>query len=309
MKALAAIVMASVLAACSNKPEAVPVELVQLDTAVVQVLALARVEPNGGVVELASPVQGILAEQRVLEGEPVTRGTIIAQLDNTVQQAELAQAEARAAAGSASVQAIRAQVTTAQADLDQARTDEQRVEALFSKGGMTGQQRDDAVVKARTAQLLLDQRQAELQQAIAKQKEQAGDVARARAHAEQRIIRAPGKGTLLSFALQPGEAVNVAGVLGEFAPDTSLVARAEVDELYATRLTIGLEAWVRSQVNGDTLATGRIQRVGTLLKRRSIFSDEGDTEDRRVREVIVVLEPRTTLLPGSKVEVLISLRP
>ena len=138
----------------------------------VQVAALGRVEPVGGVVEVAAAEIGVVSDLLVKEGDRVERNQVLAYLDiSEVREAErdlaasqLAEAEAALAAqeqlGSAriaeaatrvdqvglpqteSIRAQEAEIRNLQAQLDLAQTDLVRFETLAERGAIAQQQLD-----------------------------------------------------------------------------------------------------------------------------------------------------------------------
>ena len=95
-------------------------------------------------------------------------------------------------------------------------------------------------------------------------------------------------------------------ILGVFAPDSPLSAWCEIDELFASEVQAGQKAYVRKQGTTEPLAHGEVSFSGPFLRKKSIFSDEvGDLQDRRVREVRIILDPGSDLHFGSRVQCVI----
>lgn len=138
----------------------------------VQVVALGRVEPGGGTIDVASPEMGVVSELLVKEGDRVQRNQILAYLDIfKVRQAErdyaesqLAEARQTLAAqqqlGAAqiaeantrvdqaalpqteSIRSQEAEIRNLQAQLNLAQTDLARFETLAESGAIAQQQLD-----------------------------------------------------------------------------------------------------------------------------------------------------------------------
>jgi multidrug resistance efflux pump len=137
------------------------------------------------------------------------------------------------------------------------------------------------------------------------------DLRLARALLDQRFIRAPSDGQVLSLDVSPGSLVTPGTVFGTFAPAGPLTVWCEVDELFAPLVAPGLKVVVRAQGGNEELARGTVGFVGPYLRRKSLFSDEvGDLQDRRVREVQVKVDSGwgAKLLLGSRVECVIFLQ-
>ena len=146
-----------------------------------KVAALGRVEPDGGVIEVSSPEQGIIAQMLVATGERVAQGQTLAYLnlyevrlaernyaesqlieaqaqleaqqqlgeaqiaeaDTRISQADLPQAQA--------LEAQQAQILDLEAQLNLANIDLNRFETLAAKGAIAQQQLDSQ--RAQVAQL------------------------------------------------------------------------------------------------------------------------------------------------------------
>ena len=94
----------------------------------------------------------------------------------------------------------------------------------------------------------------------------------------------------------------------DFAPEGPLMAVTEVDELFADKVKEGMSAYIRPQGKTDTLATGKVFLTSPYLRKKSLFADAAsDMEDRRVREVRVLLDQHARALIGSRVECVIQL--
>jgi hypothetical protein len=84
--------------------------------------------------------------------------------------------------------------------------------------------------------------------------------------------------------------------------------RAEIDELFAGRVSEGLAAEVRFIGIETSVAKGTVTFVSPYLKKKSLFSEKaGDQEDRLVREIRIVLDEGSGLLVNSEVECIIKL--
>jgi multidrug efflux pump subunit AcrA (membrane-fusion protein) len=116
-------------------------------------------------------------------------------------------------------------------------------------------------------------------------------------------------GTFLSVNVRTGTYLTNTTPLGDLAPDGVLMALSEVDELFAEKVSVGQDAWIRNQGDTEIIAKGKIVFVGNYLKKKSLFSGKpDDLEDRRVREVRVELGDKANVLIGARVECVIQLK-
>ena len=102
-------------------------------------------------IEVGSPSQGVIHSVAVDRGEQISKGQVLAQLESTVELASVAQARARAE--------MVGEVLAREADLRLARNNLDRVRELFERKMVSVQNRDEAIVEYRVAEMVLQQAQ------------------------------------------------------------------------------------------------------------------------------------------------------
>jgi HlyD family secretion protein len=71
-------------------------------------------------------------------------------------------------------------------------------------------------------------------------------------------------------------------------------------------VTAGQQAWVTADAYGDRRFAGTVLRVGEVLGRKNIRTDEpGERVDTKVLETLIDLEPGTRLPVGLRVDAFI----
>jgi len=232
-------------------------------------------------VELAFRVAGRLQSMRYDEGDTVTAGEIIAELDAEPYQEALAVAEARVAQASAQVDKfkagtrpqdiarVQAAVNQAQAAYSNAESDYKRISGLLETGASSVKARDAARARRDEARAGLDSAREAL--ALAQEGFRSEDIAAAEADlaaakAQQAIaetqfedtkLAAPSNGTLISRMREPG------AMLGSGMPVYSLslrdpvYVRAYVDEPHLGRLAPGARVTVSTD-SSDKVYDGKI---------------------------------------------------
>jgi hypothetical protein len=109
--------------------------------------------------------------------------------------------------------------------------------------------------------------------------------------------------------IKKGSAVNQFEQYAEIAPSGPITVRTEIDELFAGRLTNGLDAYIRFIGSDSVIAKGKIIFLSPYLKKKSLFSQKAnEQEDRLVREVRIKLEEDNKLILNSKVESVIKIK-
>jgi ABC exporter DevB family membrane fusion protein len=296
------------------------------------VAAAGRVEPQSEEIKIGSQLDGKLAEVPVEEGQSVLRGQVVAVLVNDDYRAHLALAEATVAEKEAALdrlnngsrreerQASAAEVREAEAVLENARAERERRSKLWeakviARAEFETADREMKVAEARLAQarernaLVDNQTRAEdRNRAIAELAEARAQVAEASALLDKTVIRSPIDGTVLRKKLHAGESVSSKGdtpvvTVGDCS---RLRVRADVDETDVARIRAGQPAWVTAQAFGDRKFTGHVIRVGQILGRKNVRTDEPtERVDTKILETLIELDSGQLLPSGLRVDTFI----
>ena len=214
------------------------------------IVALGRLEPQGGVRRLAGPSRPTLVIDRLLveEGDLVEAAQPLAVLDTLAED--------------------RARVARLSAELTNARSELERAEGLVRAGSTSPAQRDAARLKADAAAAELDG---------------------ARAALEADTVRAPVPGRILKVHARSGERVGPAGIV-ELGQTDRMYAVAEVYETDVGGVRVGQRATIRSRtlpgaVHGTVERVGLLVRQLDVLG-----TDPAADADARVVEVRVRLD-------------------
>ncbi|KRD75519.1 efflux RND transporter periplasmic adaptor subunit [Lysobacter sp. Root983] len=161
-------------------------------------------------VDVGSQISGQVTDVLVDFNDRVHKGQVIAKIDPSTYQAQIAQ-------GSAQVTSARASLATAQATLRNAELDFQRKSALVERQLVA---RSDADL-ARAAR---DQARAQVSAAEAQINQQIASTQTSRLNLERTVIRAPVDGVVLTRTVEPGQTVAASlqsPVLFQIAEDLS----------------------------------------------------------------------------------------
>lgn len=294
------------LAACQNKTaEPAPVSTPE----VVEVIAIGRVEPASKITAIGTQVNGVINRLYVQEGDSVKKGAPLLELAHEYEDAQLKQAKAKLVTQQAEIETVKAQLASAEIKADNLRSRLQRLKNMVQQGAETQQNLDNAQTDYDQATTDIKRITATLQSAQAQLGERNSDVEVTQSLIAQKIITAPEDGTILTMNITEGAAVTTAKSLLDFAPASPLTVLCEVDELFADKIKPGQKALIRNQGGGEKLADGEVMYVSSYLSRKSLFSDDsGNMEDRRVRQVRIIIKSGTPLLFGARVEVVINTR-
>lgn len=287
-----------------------------------------RVEPRGREMELGAEIAGVVARFLVNEGDTITQGEPLVEFEASAPEAALAQARAELAAAEAELAKAVAgnrpeEVAKANAERDVARARarksanvQRRLESLRAEGAATADELDRARREAEgdRAELAAAEASARLSEAGSRKEDIAlakanVEAARAKmlgaeATLEQRIVRSPIDGAVLSIVARPGQAFSPQRsdpllIVG----DTSVLrVRMEVDERDIGKVKVGDRAFVMADAFGDARYPGRVVEVAPRMGKKTVTSkDPGEREDVEIREALVELDERGPFLPGLRV--------
>ncbi len=251
--------------------------------------------------QLGFKIAGRLAERLVDEGERVTKGQLLARLDNTDQVLGVTQAIANVAyakavladkeSGSrsqeiaesrATVAQSQAMVESAQAQYDNARADYLRFAALHKQKVVSTHENDSyrtahetalkhldeakAILRAQEEQLSLrveGTRKDQIEQARAQLDVAQETLKQAQVKLEYTELHAPFPGVVLSKAAEPGEYLNVGSPVLTVGELDRVWLRAYVPETMVGRVQLGQSAGVTTDSLPDKVFPGRVSFISS----------------------------------------------
>jgi len=293
------------------------------------IAAPGRVEAVSEEIRVSSEISGRLKKVNVEEGDRVQRGQVLAELLNddyrarvAAAEGELSQREAdlRRTLNGARTQERReaeASQKAAKAVLENAKREAERRRGLADRNVIS---RDEAERFERAYQVA----QAEYEQAAqhfalvdaeAREEDQAhaeaavetarAQLAEARAYYEKTLIRAPIDGVILRKLRHTGESVSTQfdSPVITMADDSTLRVRLDVDEADVSKLQVGQHAYVTAEAYGAHKFEGHVIRVGRILGRKNVRTDEpSEHVDTKILETLVELNPGEQLPLGLRVD-------
>ena len=273
-----------------------------------QVAGTGRIEPEAGLTDLASESGGLITRIYIKEGGFIKKDMPLIQLDNSVQSSQVEEAAARLNTQQQQLQLDRVNIEEARNNLKQSQIDYDRTKRLVEKKAETQQQLDNAQTDLENKRLAVKNAEAALRLTEKRISESAIQINTARATQGKSIIRAPENGRLLEVSARIGASLTPGQRYAQLAPEGRLTALCEIDELFADDIKIGQPAFVRYKGYPDTVSKGSVLYTAPYLKKKSLFSDEvGTKEDRRVREVRILLDNQELLI-NRQVECIISIK-
>ncbi|WP_064608330.1 HlyD family secretion protein [Photobacterium sp. J15] len=272
-------------------------------------------------VTLTATAGEIVREQPVKEGDLVTKGDVLVQLDTKQQQAVMARAKAEEAKAAAyllmltngerpeDIAAAQASVERAQATLREARNNFRRVSRLVSQKLASFAEKDKARAERDAAQadydsaseLLAKLTRGERPENIT-QAQAALEAAKAEAALQAQILKdltvvATRDGVLDSLPYNIGERVTAGSIVAAIQAETAPYARVYVPEPYRVKLKAGDRLTVH--VDGmNTSYTGTLRWIATEPAFTPYYALNEQDRARLVYLAEVVMPAEATELPA-----------
>jgi HlyD family secretion protein len=239
-------------------------------------IANGKADVEGGIIQVAARRAGIIADVLVQEGDDVTKGQILARLEDD---------EPRLAAqrASAEVRQARASLALLQVQLSAAQREHRRLEGLAPSNFVAAQKLDQTRDAVREAEARILAQQATVATAEARFSE-------ARYDQELSIIRAPADGRIIRRYANPGAGASTLNVSNMFdlEPRAGRIVRAEIAEGALSHVAIGQTVQMSPESDPAKVYPGKVVRRAAVFGARKLQSDDpSERTDDRVVEVVV----------------------
>jgi multidrug resistance efflux pump len=309
------VIIPLIITACSGSKENKEksgITLNSVNSAMVEVsevVGVGKVEPDKEIISLAAASGGIVKEIYRNDGDSIKKDEPLVRLDDDLELIRVSQLRSQYNSQKSQEDIDELNLRESEARLANKKKLLESVRVLASKGAETKQTLDDLETEVTTLSLTVEKDRAMVKLSASRLMELTAQVRYAEAEADKKILRSPYDGVLLEMQIEKGSAVNQFEEFAEVAPAGPTIVRTEVDELFAGRLSKGLDADIRFVGSDSVVAKGKVIFLSPYLKKKSLFSGESnEQEDRLVREVRIKLEGETGLILNSKVESVIKLK-
>jgi multidrug resistance efflux pump len=274
-----------------------------------EVVGVGKVEPEQEIISLATSIGGVVKDIFRNDGDSIKKDEPLVRLDDELELIRVSQFRSQYNTQKSQEEIDELNLRESEARLANKKKLLESVRTLALKGAETKQALDDLETEVTTLTLNVEKDSASLKLSGSRLKELAEQVRYAEAEADKKILCSPYNGVLLELLIEKGSAVNQFAAFAKIAPSGTTIVRTEVDELFAGRLSNGLDADIRYVGSDSVVAKGKIIFLSPYLKKKSQFSQKADEqEDRLVREVRIKLEGKNGLILNSKVESVIKLK-
>ncbi|HUI66537.1 MAG TPA: efflux RND transporter periplasmic adaptor subunit, partial [Bacteroidota bacterium] len=232
----------------------------------------AVIEPRDRETKVAAAVPGRIARIAVHEGERVSKGALLVQLEDSPERAALQAAEADLAAARARA-ALSAEAY-------------RRIAQAAKGAAATSDDLDRALRQAQSDSLSAEAYRARREQA--------------RSDWERLGVRAPIDGEILQVKSRAGEYETPGGDPLVVMGDVSVLrARVDVDERDIGRIALGNGAFVVADAFPNEMFTGKVVEIGRRMGRKNVRTDDPTERiDTKIVETVIELDRTNGLVPG-----------
>jgi len=252
-------------------------------------IANAKIDIEGGIIQVAARRGGVVREVLVQEGDRVTAGQILARQEDDEARLSLQSASADVAQAESQLRLINVEISTAQREYD-------RLQKLVATNFVAAQRLDQARDAIASAQARLGAQQSAIQTARARRDQAVYNV-------ELTVIRAPQNGRIVRRYANPGAGASTLNVSNMFdlEPDAPRIARAEIVESDIPNITVGQAVEITPEGDPSKVYIGKVLRRAAVFGARKLASDDpSQRSDERVVEVVVAVND-APLLIGQRV--------
>ena len=307
MKTISLIILLGILlVTCKNKAPVGTIAVNNFSGDIHQVIGIGSIVPENEIIQLSAEVAGVIQKVYKNENDSVRAGEIIIELKHTIEDANITQLRSAVAIQVAQIAVDEQAINELQIRYTNSNIEVQRLRNLLAKGAETQQVVDNAATELQSFEANIKKLQAAVEVTRMKWAETKSQVAIAEAQLQQKFIRAPINGVLLELNIQPGNYIDSKQVFAQIKPEGKIIAVCEIDELFADKIQVGQNAIIRNFGALDTSSTGKVYFASSFLKKKSLFTDQaGEKEDRRVREIKILLDNPGTILLNSRMECIV----
>jgi len=239
-------------------------------------IASGKADVEGGMIQVAARTSGIIREVYVQEGDTVTKGQVLARLED--DQQSLA-----ANTASANLRMTQAQVRNLEVQQDAAKRELARLQGLAPSNFVAAQKLDQARDAVASAEAALGSQRATIAMTNAQ-------LSQARYNLELTYIRAPADGKIVRRYANPGAGASTLNVSNMFdlEPAAQHIVRAEIAEAALASVNVGQEAELAPESDSSKIYRGHVLRRAQMFGARKLQSDDpSEKTDERVVEVVV----------------------
>lgn len=292
----------------SEKKKQEEQEKAKLSAVYGSVIAIGKVLPEGGWVQISSPVSAEVKDIMVKEGDEVEQGQVLMTLKENTEELDLAQSQSQLEGLKAQHQASIRDLAKQEIILKELKSKYETSKNLLAKNAETRENVDNDLSNVKQQEELISGLKSQIRANQATEKEQSIIIAKNRQSLKDYQVTAIKKGIVSELNVEIGQTINGTAELGKIVDNENIIIEAEVDELFADSVKIGQTVDINFVGKPTVIGKGKIVYLSpTLMNKSILFETANEAEDRRVRRIRIEPEGNSTLLINSKVECRIKL--
>lgn len=252
-------------------------------------VATGTIDVEGGIGNISANLSGIIKEVFVKEGDQVEIGHVLATQEDAAETIALDEALNSLETQNAQMELHDRQTVTATRDLE-------RIKPLYEIGAITSIEFDRA--NDRVFDLAINKKIKEANLVRTQ-----NNIKKAQFNLEQRKIKAPMAGRIVTIAATPGAGASTMNVTTLFTiiPNTAYIVKAKVAGSMYKDLYVGQKATVTSDYDKETKYDAVVTRVGQYFPIKKEQSNSRNTQQQQL-DVTLSLDDKTLLI-GQKVQI------
>lgn len=300
---LSFLVLLLAVVSCKNEKKQKEEEKAKVSAIYGSVIAIGKVIPEDGWVQISSPVSAEIKEIRVKEGDEVEQGQVLMILKENSEELDVAQSQAQLESLKAAHQTNLSDLAKQDIILQELKSKYETSKALFAKNAETKEKVENDLSNLKQQEELISGLRSQIKANKASEKEQSILISKNKQSLQDYLITAIKKGVIAELNVQLGQTINGTEELGKIVDKDNIIIEAEVDELFADSVKIGQTVDINFVGKPTVIGKGKIVYVSpTLMNKSILFETANEAEDRRVRRIRIEPEKNPSLLINSKVE-------
>lgn len=303
------VVCATLIASCRGEKKEVPRTQEQILDSVEVIQAVGKVVPAEDWALVTAEISGKITEILIKEGDSVQQGQTLFVLSSGNADLEVEEARAK-------LITLTADRQSTLNDLSKAKLVEQELKAVYEttqrlvvKNAETKEREQSDFSNWQQQQQVVAALQAKVKAQEASEKEQQLRLTKTQRDLGNYVVKASRSGLLTEIDAKVGQVANSNQVLAKIVQSSDILVEAEVDELFANDVKVGMNVAILANGRMDTLATGTVIYTSPILSNKSIlYETANEAQDRRVLRIKVQVEDGKPLTINSKVNVQIKIK-
>lgn len=245
--------------------QTVTVAPVQVGPVTEQLTVMGTVQP-ADLLEVTPQVSGLqIRDVLVAEGDRVTAGQPLVQLDDTELRTRMQQATAQIEVAQAQVQQEMANLAQAEATLAEANANLKRYQSLASQGAVSAEELDSRATQAVTAQESVGVAQASVASAQATVRSRQLDLSQLQTQLGYTTVTAPAAGVIAERPATVGDVSSTASAVITLIRDNQLELIADVPQAQLAQVQVGAPTIVTSSTDPAIRVNGTVQEIQPLV--------------------------------------------